>query len=223
MGFELIGQVWTETTFRDYLRTVDLSWARGVCLHHTGTPDLDQRPKGFLAVHMENLRSYYRDSLGWSAGPHLFVDDDQIWGMSSLERRGVHAKSFNAHFIGIEVLGNYDRDDPMKGRGVACWDLATSASAMIFERLGVKADQITGAQLKFHRDDPRTSKSCPGTRIDKASVIATIAMKMKNAEERMWGSDLEQNADRADDMDQQQLREAIEAIEWQLTKLKRML
>ena len=46
----------------------------------------------------------YKNTLGWSAGPHLFTDEDQIWGMCDFSKKGVHAVSFNKRAIGIEVL-----------------------------------------------------------------------------------------------------------------------
>ena len=75
-------------------------------MHHTAAPSLAQRPRGLTIQHIRNIQNYYQSQLGWSSGPHLFIDDDQIFGMSSLERRGIHAVSFNRTHIGIEVLGN---------------------------------------------------------------------------------------------------------------------
>jgi hypothetical protein len=46
MGYELVGQVWDVAGFREYLRTIDISWAKGVTMHHTASPNLAQRPPG---------------------------------------------------------------------------------------------------------------------------------------------------------------------------------
>jgi len=43
------------------------------------------------------------------------------------------------------------------------------ALAIMCKRLGVKADTI-----KFHRDDPKTSKTCPGTKVKKAYVVNSV-------------------------------------------------
>jgi len=84
MSFSAVGHVFDPSAFREHLRTVDLSWARGVCLHHTAYPDLSMRPRGWTIQHMRNLASYYGGELGWSAGPHLFADEDQVFGLSPL-------------------------------------------------------------------------------------------------------------------------------------------
>lgn len=166
MSFANVGKTWRVEEFPKYLRGIESpAWARAVCLHHCGAPSLSQRPLGFIVPkHIENIRDYYRDKLGWSAGPHLFVDEHLLHGMTPLSFKGIHAKSFNGSAIGIEVLGDYDREDPFMGRGLACWINAARATKALLEWLGLGANNHT---ILFHRDDPKTSKSCPGKLIKK--------------------------------------------------------
>jgi len=46
-----------------------------------GAPSLAQRPDGFVAEHLANLRYFYEVTKGWPSAPHLFVDDhlQQDW------------------------------------------------------------------------------------------------------------------------------------------------
>lgn len=208
MSFALVGRVWSPEEFRRYVRAVDLSWAVGVTMHHTAVPDLAQRPHGFVAQHMENLRHYYGTELGWSAGPHLFADDDQIWGLSPLDRPGVHARSFNRTHIGIEVLGNYDREDPFEGRGQRCWETAAQAVAALLDAAEWDTSAING-----HRDDPATAKTCPGTKID-LSVFRRRVGSVRH------GAGL--TADRVDLRDEA-IRDRIGHIQWQLDEMRRLL
>jgi hypothetical protein len=174
MSFANTGKVWTLDSFKDYLKTVSLGdkpWFRAVCLHHTAAPSLHQRPDGLLVRHLENMRGYYQNQLRWRSGPHLFIDDDQVWGMTPLTVRGVHAASFNSYSIGIEVLGDYDNEDPKKGRGLACWETAAAATKMILDWAKLPVNDKT---VLFHRDDPRTTKSCPGTKVGKPWVLDLI-------------------------------------------------
>lgn len=65
-----------------YLATIKPpTWATSITLHHCGAPSLAQRSNGFSAQHLANLRHFYEVNKGWSSAPHLFVDDDQLWGM----------------------------------------------------------------------------------------------------------------------------------------------
>lgn len=171
MGYENVGRVWTPAELKTYLATLEKpAWATSITFHHTGVPSLEQRPRGFLPNHLTNLKSYY-EGLGWSAGPHLFVDEDQCWGMCDFLAHGVHAKSFNASSIGIEVLGNYDVESPTTGRGAQCWQTAAGAGNALLGWLGLQPSEIT---VKFHRDDPKTDKTCPGNLVQKTWVIDQI-------------------------------------------------
>ena len=61
----------------------------------------------------------------------MFGDEDQLWSMRDFRRPGVHAVSFNSMSIGIEVLGDYDTENPKMGRGLACWE---SAAAVMWSK-----------------------------------------------------------------------------------------
>jgi hypothetical protein len=170
MSFSNVGKVWTRDSFHRYLSGLKRpEWIKGVTLHHTGAPSLATRPRGFAAQHIENIANYYKGELGWKSGPHLFIDDDQCFGMTPLTERGVHARSFNATHIGIEVLGEYDTESPFEGRGLACWTMTAGITAAILEWLGadVGAVDFKRPLLTFHRDDPKTSKTCAGRKIEK--------------------------------------------------------
>lgn len=171
MSFDAVGQAWTVDQFPKYLRGVQSpAWVRSVTLHHTAAPSLAQRPLGLLDQHIINIREFYKGK-GWSAGPHFFVDEHRILGMTPLGEKGIHAASFNGSSIGIEVLGDYDNESPVTGRGLACWHNAAEATKALLEWMGVGANTHT---VLFHRDDPKTSKSCPGDLVQKEWVLKLI-------------------------------------------------
>jgi len=172
MGFENVGRVWTPESLQGYLATIaPPAWCTAVTLHHTAEPSLAQRPNGLLIRHVENIRDYYKNTKGWSAGPHLFADEDQLFGMCDFRKKGVHAVSFNSSAIGIEVLGYYDQEDPLSGRGLLCWQNTARATGILLDWLGLTADAST---VLFHRDDPKTQKTCPGTKVKKDWLLSLI-------------------------------------------------
>lgn len=177
MSFANVGKRWsTQEELRRYLAGFQPpKWAKGVVLHHTAIPDLAARPLGLTPQHIRNLEAFYR-SQGWSAGPHLFVDDIAVSGMTPPAVQGVHARAFNATHLGIEVLGNYDRDSPTQGRGAQCWSLAAGTVAAVLDWLGLSANAST---VRLHRDDPKARKSCPGTLITQEWAISEIAKRTK--------------------------------------------
>jgi len=168
---KIVGKGFSREAFEAYVGGVELeAWVPElIVVHHTAAPSLAMRPKGFTAQHMENLAHYYGTELGWSAGPHLFVDDHLIWVFSPLDRRGVHAKSFNRLGWGIEMLGDFDSEDPWSGRGLAVLENTRAAIAALDARLPRRP------MIKFHREDAYTNKTCPGTRIGKEEFLEFLA------------------------------------------------
>lgn len=171
MSYNNVGKVWTVASFEELLnKTKKPDWVKSVTLHHTAAPSLAMRPKGLTAQHIINMRDGYIEKK-WRSGPHLFIDEDQIWGMTPLTEKGVHAVSFNSSSIGIEVLGDYDSENPLNGRGLECWNVAFAAIKALLKWIGVPANEKT---VLFHRDDPKTSKSCPGDKITKKWVLDNV-------------------------------------------------
>lgn len=173
MAIPFVGKRMTRKEFADYLDSLKFSTFNPtfVTLHHTASPSLAQRPNGFSQQHLLNLLSYYQNTLGWNGAPHVFIDDqsDGIIVFQRMDKRGVHAVSFNSKSWGIEMLGYYDYESFDTGRGAVVRDNAMQALAIMCKRLHVNADTI-----KFHRDDPKTSKTCPGMKVKKSYVVNTV-------------------------------------------------
>lgn len=183
MGFELVGSVWDREAWREYIAALapsTFAWADSITVHHTASPSLAQRPQGWKIQHMRNLKHFYGKELGWGSGPHLFTDEDQVFGLSSLYRRGVHARSFNSHSIGIEALGNYDFEPCEHGRGEEVWRMTAFVVAVLLKRMGLQPTEET---VLFHRDDPKTSKTCPGKLVEKEWFLDMVKGHSDRADE----------------------------------------
>lgn len=165
--FPIVGRRFTLGEFIEYVKWVKknepYTWTPiGITMHHTGYPDLSIRPNGFTEQHMHNMRHGYINDNGWGHGPHIFTDDRGIWVFNPLSIRGVHALTFNFTRYGIEMLGNFDNaDDFADERGLASRSNGKFAAAVLMKHAG-----ISTAKLNFHRHDPETSKSCPGTHVN---------------------------------------------------------
>ena len=193
MSYQSVGQVFDPITFKAHLETVNIGWADSVTVHHTAYPDLLMRPKGWTIQHMRNLAHYYGSQLGWSAGPHLFTDEDQVFGLSPLTSPGTHARSFNRKSIGIEMLGNYDNEDPFSGRGAQVLETTAAIVAALLIKLGKLPDETT---VKFHRDDPKTSKTCPGKKIQKSYFLGLVERHIQSIKRDNSQSDRIEDAEK---------------------------
>lgn len=167
----IVGVNYTADEFDTYCH--GLSWAAWrpsfIALHNTAAPTLAQRPNGFTKQHILNLEAFYRDTNKWSAGPHLFVDDKQIWVFTPLTMSGVHSPSWNKTALGVEMLGDYDKDEFDSGRGLKVQKNAVAAIATLSAILGLDPDT-----MKLHKEDPATSHACPGKKVSKAKFIEAV-------------------------------------------------
>lgn len=140
-----------------------------IVLHNTGIPSLGQRPNGFTKQHITNLEGYYRDQQKWKAGPHLFIDDKQIWVFTPLTVSGTHSPSWNKVALGFEMLGDYDKDKFDSGRGLAVRKNAVAALATLSAILGLDPET-----MKLHREDKLTTHACPGKNVRKLEIIQEV-------------------------------------------------
>lgn len=119
-------------------------------------------------------RAFYRDKQKWSAGPHLFVDDKQIWVFTPSTVSGTHSPSFNKIALGIEMLGDFATEAFTDTRGLKVRNNAIAAVATLCAVLGLDPDM-----LRLHEEDPRTTHNCPGRNVDKAIFIEDVKALMR--------------------------------------------
>lgn len=159
----IVGRRFLPEEFERYVQGLDFGAWRPhfVVVHNTSAPTLAQRPEGFTHQHMLNLQEFYRDTQGWSAGPHCFVDQNGIWVFTPLTTPGVHSPSWNAVSWGVETLGEYMSEefgDPIRRNLVSC--LATLHGAM----------GLDSHTLRFHKEiRGRRTKTVPATTFPKAN------------------------------------------------------
>ena len=167
----IVGKSFTAESFDAYCH--ELEWTKWrpsfIVLHNTAIPSLAQRPKGLTATHIKGLETFYRDTQKWSAGPHLFIDDTQIWVFTPLTVSGVHSPSWNKVALGIEMLGDFEKEPFDSGRGASVRKNAVAAIATLSAVLG-----LDPASMRIHREDPLTTHRCPGKNVRKLEVIQEV-------------------------------------------------
>lgn len=168
----IIGKSFTPQEFDAYCHSLKWeAWRPSfLVLHNTYMPTLAMRPDGLTKQHILNLENYFKVEKGWSAGPHLFIDDRQIWVFTPLTVSGIHSPSWNKLAIGIEMLGDFEKEAFTSGRGLAVRNNTVAAIATLSAILGIDPDT-----MKLHKEDKATShKTCPGKNVVKASVIKAV-------------------------------------------------
>jgi hypothetical protein len=167
----IVGIAYTPDEFDSYAHA--LTWTAWrpsfIVLHNTASPTLAQRPNGFTKQHILNLESFFRDKQKWKAGPHLFIDDKQIWAFTPMTMSGVHSPSWNKVSLGFEMLGDYDKDEFDSGRGLRVQKNAVAAVATMSAVLGLNPDS-----MKLHKEDHLTTHACPGKKVVKSKFIDKV-------------------------------------------------
>lgn len=185
---QIVARKFTHAEFKFYLDGLKIpAWASFVVVHNTSSPDvrlyrddwMKRDPKKWSPeIWLRNLTSYYV-GMGWKGTPHLFIPPapDQILVLNSLLVPGTHTPSWNRFSIGVETVGEFEREkfeDPTRANLVA-------ALAMLHEKLGLRPDgySLGFSGLHFHKEDHNTShKTCPGRNMVKADLVEAVLNQM---------------------------------------------
>ena len=160
----IVGKGFSPDQFDEYVSgLVFNNWRpQFVVLHNTASPTLSRWHNVPGEVRMANLESYYRDTMKWSGGPHLFIADDLIWVFTPLTVSGIHSPSWNMISWGVEMVGDFSTEtlaSPQK-------DNVIRALATLHSALG-----LDPGNLRLHKEDPKTTHLCPGSSIIKHDVV----------------------------------------------------
>lgn len=154
-----------------------MMWSpRFVVLHNTAEPTLANWGDVSATMRMKGLAAYYRDEMGWGAGPHFFVSPDNIFPFSPLNHPGVHSPSWNGVAIGVEMVGDYNVEDFNSGSGLKVQELTLSLLTELYRQFGCDSNT-----LKFHKFDPKTThKGCPGRYVSYNGVLSELHNNLKS-------------------------------------------
>jgi hypothetical protein len=168
----IVAKSFTPEAFARYCATLQWTdWRPAfIVLHNTETPSLAQCPEGLTVQHLLALEAYYRDTMHWSAAPHLFIDDKQIWVFTALTESGIHSPSWNKVSLGVEMLGDFEQEAFDSGRGLAVQRNTIGALAILSTMLGIDC-----RTMRIHREDPLTTHRCPGKHVSKQAVIEAVS------------------------------------------------
>lgn len=178
--FDWDGRLFTTIAdFEAYLaqpaaRAALLKWARGVTVHHTWIPTVEQWKANGGYVSLKGMIREWRDVRGWSVGPNMVIAPEGIYLASGVDNAGIHAGVCNGTHVGIEIVGNYDKaywPEPIRS-------FVFGAVLALVRTLGLSTfDVVTNKRVNGHKEC-LPNKSCPGDGIDLDRFRKDIAARM---------------------------------------------
>jgi hypothetical protein len=198
-AFAYVGRALTLAEFASYVASYSFGPIPPdfIVLHHTAVPSASwaRYPSGLVwdanegglneaqikakrLRQLDSIMRYYRDSKGWTAGPHLFIDDRWIYLFTPMNMVGIHAAQGNGwrdrtglHYsVGIEIVGYYEHTR---------WPtpIATLVRGAVRALLGrlpkIRAEYVRGpGGICSHRD--WNKPACPGAAITAAYYLDVI-------------------------------------------------
>lgn len=169
----------------DDIPSARLKWCKFICVHNTAAPSLTQWMSGAAtpAQRIVNLQRFYEKERGWSAGPHAFIPPDPAiaaYCFTKFTRPGVHASCFNNNSIGLEMVGDFEREEFTFGDGGIVRDNAIFVLAALHLRLGLRPDgfELGKSGLHFHVDCKRDNHACPGKKVNREALVNAVLAEM---------------------------------------------
>lgn len=184
------GKPYTREEFKrmvDEIPAASLRWVKYLTVHNTASPSIAQwiGPTP-AAQRILNLQNYYEKQLGWRSGPHGFIPphkDICMWGFTPFRVKGVHASCFNSNSIGLEMVGDFDREDFNSGDGALVRDNTIFVLAVLYNKLGLRPDgYVYGVSgLHLHHDCKRDNHACPGKKMrdGREAFVRAVLAKME--------------------------------------------
>lgn len=166
----MVGAGFSPRGFAAYVKLQKFDWRPAfIVVHHTVTPTLAQWKRMSGEQRVDQMAKVFKER-GWSGGPHLFIDDEQIWVLNPVTKPGVHAGTWNQISIGVEIVGDY-ATEPFDGFVRVN---TVSAIATLSDALGL--DPRT---LRFHSELPGTRKAaCPGANVRQDYLIRLVQLDL---------------------------------------------
>ena len=168
-------------------------------IHNTSVPDIKlfetwmARGNPTPSQWLKNLAGYYA-GLGWNSMPHAFVMPDGTIGLGApFNIKGTHSPSWNGIAIGIETVGEFEREI---FAGTPTEHALVALVGELHMRLNLQPDHyVKGVSgIHFHKEDLKsTHRTCPGRNLDKPTFVQSVVNYMATTD--VSGGDPNSHAD----------------------------
>ena len=165
-------------------------------IHHTWKPThRDFNGKNHLAL-QQSMRNYHVNTRGWKdIGHHLALMPDGKWVTGRpFNLTPASISGWNTGALAVEMVGNFDKPGTGSYNSSGYDKLEGKQKEAILALIKYYGDRFGYSGVKFHREGPGVAKTCPGTSLDKATMIAEAKNYKKEDPNLRYGQVLKKGA-----------------------------
>ena len=174
-------------TTEELLKELDKYTFKQLHTHHTWKPTHRSfTGKNHIQL-QENMKNHHVKVNGWSdIGQHLTLMPDGLWVTGRpFDKVPASISGWNTGALAVEMLGNFDKIGELPYNNLGYDELEGEQKKQILLLMKYFIDKYGEDSIKFHREGPRVSKSCPGTSLNKVVMIREAKAMSEKKEVRI--------------------------------------
>lgn len=141
--------------------------------HHTWKPTHKNfNGKNHIQL-QESMRNHHVNVNKWSdIGQHLTLMPDGLWVTGRpFDITPASISGWNTGALAVEMLGNFDKIGELPFNDLGYDELEGKQKESMLLLMNWFGEKFGYDNIKFHRDNPTAGKSCPGTSLNKVTMI----------------------------------------------------
>ena len=167
-------------------------------IHHTWKPTHSNFKGNNHVAMQQSMKDYHTKSLGWgNIGQHLTLFPDGKWLTGRpFNSTPASIKGWNTGALAVEMIGNFDTPGTGSHNDLGYDKLEGVQRKEILKLIKYFIDKYGEGSIKFHREGPGAGKTCPGTSLNKATMIKEAKELDKKEAKLHWGEEVFNNLER---------------------------
>ncbi|MDR7870249.1 MAG: N-acetylmuramoyl-L-alanine amidase [Tissierellaceae bacterium] len=157
-------------------------------VHHTWKPTHRNFTGDNHIAMQQGMKNYHTITLGWAdIGQHLTLFPDGKWLTGRpFASTPASIKGWNTGALAVEMVGNFDTPNSGVYNSLGYDKLQGRQKEEILKLIKYFLDKYGEDAVVFHRDNPTAGKTCPGTSLNRVSLIQE-AKELGKIEKPHWG------------------------------------
>lgn len=179
-------------TIEELIKELDKFKFKQLHIHHTWKPAHSSFKGNNHVAMQQSMKDYHTKTNGWSdIGQHLTLFPDGKWLTGRpFGTAPTSISGWNTGALAVEMIGNFDIPGTGEFNSLGYDLLQGKQKEGLLKLIKYFIDKYGESSIKFHREGPGVTKTCPGTRLDKLILIKeakAMSEKKEVKEKPHWG------------------------------------